>query len=318
MIATVGTPKNLRDAIRYFNDPDRALAFMVQLRWPAGVACPRCGVLDVSYVRTRRIWKCKGCHKQFSAKVGTIFEDSPLGFEKWLPAIWMLANAKNGISSYELARALGVTQKTAWFMLGRIRLAMQAPSFQKWGGEVEMDETYIGGKAGNMHAAKRRRVIRAPIKSKAVISGVLRRGPKGKSKVRAFVVPDASKPVLNAVAQTHIVPGAELFTDNAPAYDEFRRTFVHKVVDHAVAYVVGRAHTNTLENFWSLLKRSIKGTYVSVDPFHLFRYLDEQVFRYNERGVKDGDRFRTVLDAVAGRRLTYADLIGKHVAPATT
>ena len=143
--AKVQQPSSLLEAIRYFSDLDVANDFVAQLRWPDGPFCPRCGCTEYSYVSTRRLWKCKGCKKQYSVKVGTIFEDSPIGLEKWLPAVWLLTVCKNGISSYELHRALGVTQKTAWFMLHRIRKAMQTGSFMKLSGEVEVDETFIGG-----------------------------------------------------------------------------------------------------------------------------------------------------------------------------
>src|SRR5258708_15147806 len=151
MLKQHAAPNTLTEAIRYFADPAVSFAFVVQMRWPNGVVCPRCATDTPSLIRSRRIWECRGCHKQFSIKVGTIFEDSPLGLDKWLPAVWLLANAKNGISSYELARALGVTQKTAWFMLSRIRLGMQAETFQKMSGTVESDEAYISGRRANMH-----------------------------------------------------------------------------------------------------------------------------------------------------------------------
>ncbi len=320
MIKSVATPRTLSEAIRYFQDPDRALAYVVQHRWPAGVGCPRCGDTSVAFLESRRIWKCRGCQKQFSAKVGTIFEDSPLGFDKWLPALWMLANCKNGVSSYEVSRALGVTQKTAWFMLGRIRLALRSKSFQKWGGEVEVDESAIGGKSVNMHRAKRKRVIKRGMAwpGKTAVAGILRRGPKGKSRVRGEVVLDVGKQTMTEFVNANVVPGAEVFTDSAYSYRDLHERYVHKMVDHAVAYVVGRVHTNTLENFWSLLKRAIKGTYVSVDPFHLFRYLDEQMFRFNNRDVKDGDRFALAARMVFGKRLTWRDLTGKDLEPATT
>src|SRR5438128_256351 len=150
-----GLPTNLLEAVRYFSDPDVANDYVARLRWPDGPVCPRCGSIEHSYVSTRRIWKCKACKRTFSVKLRTIFEDSPLGLDKWLPAVWLAANSKNGISSHELGRALGVTQKSAWFMLHRIRLAMQSGTFEMMSGTVEVDETYIGGKARNMHAGER-------------------------------------------------------------------------------------------------------------------------------------------------------------------
>ena len=150
------TPQTITEAIRYFSDPDVCLEFVVKLRWADGIVCPHCGSKEPHYfLKTRHIWKCKSCSKQFSVKIGTIFEDSALGLDKWLIAIWLIANAKNGVSSYEVSRALGVTQKSAWHMMHRIRLAMQTGSFKKQSGEVEVDETYIGGKARNMHKGVR-------------------------------------------------------------------------------------------------------------------------------------------------------------------
>jgi transposase-like protein len=159
-MSTKRQPKNLLEAVRYFADLDVATDFVAKLRWPNGPVCPKCGSADKhSYLTTRRIWKCKACKKQFSVKVGTIFEDSALGLDKWLPAVWLIANSKNGISSHELGRALGTTQKSAWFMLHRIRLAMRSGSFEMMNGTVEVDETYIGGKARNMHKGERRAKI---------------------------------------------------------------------------------------------------------------------------------------------------------------
>ncbi len=172
-------PQTLVEAIRHFADPDVALATMVELRWPEGVCCPTCGRNDVRFIATRRVWECKSVHpkKQFSAKLGTIFEDSPLSLDKWFVAIWMIANCKNGVSSYEVHRALGVTQKTAWFMLHRIRLAMETGSFIKSDGEFEADETFVGGKAANMHKSRKAKTILGTgATGKAVVMGVLRRG----------------------------------------------------------------------------------------------------------------------------------------------
>lgn len=304
------TPETLRGAILYFSDRDVALAFMAGLRWPDGVACPRCGGADPTFLKTRRIWKCRECKKQFSVKVGTVFEDSPIGLEKWLPCLWMLANCKNGISSYEVGRALGVTQKTAWFMLHRIRLAMQTKTFGKIGGELEVDETFIGGKARNMHAAKRKRIMRGGrgIAGKVAVMGILKRGTsKSHSKVRASLIGETS---FKDKVRENIRRGSEIFTDAHPSYTGLHADYIHGVVDHAEEYVRGKVHTNGLENFWSLLKRGLKGTYVSVEPFHLFRYLDEQAFRFNARKGTDGTRFLEVARSIFGKRLTYKDLIG--------
>ncbi len=305
-------PKTLQQAILHFADPDNCLKFMVARRWPNGVECPNCGSKEVLFISTRRMWECKTKHprRQFSVKVGTIFEDSPIGLDKWLAAVWMIANCKNGVSSYEIHRALGVTQKTAWFMLHRIRLAMQTRSFGKMGGEVEADETFIGGKARNMHLNKRkRRITGTGGKDKTAVLGILERG----GNVRVAVVPNRRKHALQQEVRNHIAAGAALYTDALQSYDGLSQDYAHKVIDHAEKYVDGRVHTNGLENFWSLLKRGINGTYVSVEPFHLFRYLDEQAFRYNNRKepMNDGARFEKLMSHVLGKRLTYAELTGK-------
>jgi transposase-like protein len=313
-------PQTLVEAIRYFADPDAALEFVAQLRWPDGAQCPECESKEVSFLSTRRIWKCKGCKKQFSVKLGTILEDSPIGLDKWLPALWMLANCKNGISSYELARGLGVTQKTAWFMLHRIRLAMQSMTFAQMEGEVEIDETFIGGAARFMHKSKRERIIKSTGPSgKAVVMGLLERhGPdKDCSTVRARVVKSTRRPDLLPGIREHVREGSSLFTDALPSYTPLGQQYAHNVIDHAESYAEGNVHTNGLENFWSLLKRGIKGTYVAVEPFHLFRYLDEQVRRFNERKGTDRSRFVSVVRTIVGRRVTYAELTGANLTPRT-
>lgn len=307
-------PRTLVEAIRHFADPDVTLATMVELRWPDGVCCPTCGRSDVRFIATRRLWECKEKHpkRQFSAKVGTIFEDSPLSLDKWFSAIWMIANCKNGVSSYEVHRAIGVTQKTAWFMLHRIRLAMQAGSFLKGSGPAEADETFIGGRAKNMHKAKRAEVITGTGGAgKAVVMGVLRRtDDTSASKVTAKHIPDTTAPTLHAMVKAAVEPGSELFTDTHRGYRGLSADYIHQTVDHSIEYVRGNVHTNGLENFWSLFKRAVKGTYVSITPCHLDAYVVEQTYRFNERKDNDGGRFRKVLGSVSGKRLTYKGLTG--------
>jgi len=312
-------PKTLQQAIIHFADPDNCLKFMVKLRWPDGkVICPTCGRDDVVFLQNQRKWQCKSVHtqRQFSAKVGTIFEDSALPLDKWLVAIWMIANCKNGVSSYEVARALGVTQKSAWFMLHRIRLAMQSRSLIKLGrtgNPIEVDETFIGGAARFMNHERHSRTIKdRRLKGQHPVVGMLERG----GKVRATVVNGRRKPEMQALIRENIYQGSEIHTDALKSYEGLDiRGYEHKVVDHAESYVNGQVHTNGLENFWSLLKRGLKGTYVSVEPFHLFRYLDEQVFRYNFRELAhDGLRFEHVASHILGKRLTYAEVTGKTTA----
>lgn len=305
-------PQTLIEAVRFFSDPDVTLNTMVSLRWPNGVHCPTCGRVDVRFIKTRRVWECKEAHskRQFTAKAGSIFEDSPLPLDKWFVTIWMVANCKNGVSSYEVHRAIGVTQKTAWFMLHRIRLAMQAGSLIKAEGHVEADETFVGGLSKNMHKSRREATIKGTGGAgKAIVMGIMERsGGEAQSRVRARVIKSTRKAVLHAEVRAVVAPGSSLYTDTAGGYHGLSGDYKHEVVDHAVEYVRGQVHTNGLENFWSLLKRGLKGTYVSVEPFHLFRYLDEQAFRFNERANNDYGRFAAVLSWVNGIRLTYKGL----------
>jgi transposase-like protein len=312
-------PKTLQEAIRYFADPDNCLNYIVARRWPNGVVCPTCDSDKVSFVPSRRVWQCKTRHPkcQFSIKVGSIFEDSAIPLDKWLTAMWMLANCKNGVSSYEISRDLGVTQKSAWFMLQRIRLALQATNTGKIGGrggEVEVDETFIGGKARNMHLSRRKRRLAATgVGGKAPIVGILERG----GELRANVIPTRRKADIQGEIRANVKPGTAVYTDALMSYIGLDyQGYKHAVIDHAEKYVDGQIHTNGLENFWSLLKRGINGTYVSVEPFHLFRYLDEQVWRYNNRATKDNpmndsDRFSLAVSQIVGKRLTFAEVTGK-------
>jgi len=306
------------DAVRYFSDPQACLEFLVALRWPRGVKCPQCGSKKVTFLENAKLWKCRNVHpkQKFSVKVGTIFEDSPIGLDKWFPAMWLAANCKNGISSYELHRCIGVTQKTAWFMLQRIRLAMQEGITAKMKGRVEADETFIGGKARHMHKDKLSKFRGHRGRTgghigKAAVMGLLERNsPEKHSQVRCKVVESTRRHDLDGQVREHVEKGSEVYTDKLRSYNKLNDEYIHQVIDHAECYAKGHVHTNGLENFWSLLKRAIRGTYVNVEPFHLFRYLDEQAFRFNERKENDGGRFVKALRGITGKGLRYAKLIG--------
>jgi transposase-like protein len=314
-------PETLTSAIAFFSDPQRAFEAAVEFRWPGGnVTCPRCEQKKFSFIKTRRIWFCYVCQKQFTVKVGTVMEDSPLGLDKWMSAIWMLANCKNGISSYELGKNLGIRQQSAWFMLHRIREAMKDDRTHKFGfgGPVEGDETYVGPNPAKMHRSRKARVqardgLKGGYVGKTAVHGMLDRELR---QVRAKVLPNIRRETLQNAILDNVTPFAKVYTDEAMQYDGLSKNFVHKVINHSHEYVNGKVHTQGIENFWSLLKRTLRGTYVAVEPFHLDHYIDEQVFRFNNRATKDNkltdaDRFALLMMQVAGKRLTYAQLTGK-------
>lgn len=307
---TTALPTTLVDAIRYFADPDVCREFVAAMRWPNGVMCPRdgCGSTAVHFIVSRGIWRCNGCKKQFSVKVGTIFEDSPISLDKWLPAVWMVTASKKGVSSYQMARSLGVTQKTAWFMDHRIRFAMKIESFDNpLSGTVEADETWVGGKEKNKHEGKKSH--RGPLADKALVMGMLERN----GQVRAMVVHSTRRSELERQIFANVAPGSIVYTDALKSYRALRATYQHDFIDHAAEYVRGRVHTNGIENFWSLFKRMIIGTYHQVSDDHLDRYVDEESFRFNTRDQGDGERFANTTRRISGKRLTYAALTDKTV-----
>jgi hypothetical protein len=315
-------PTTLQEAIVYFKNPDNCLTYLKVRRWPNGVVvCPRCGSDRVCFLASRRVWECGTKHerRQFSIKVGTILEDSALGLDKWLPAMWMIGNDRNGISSWELHRALGVTQKTAWFMLHRIRTAMQDNvTGGKLGGEVEVDESFIGGKVRNMHKRRKVEVQKKGrnLGNKTTVIGILERGKT--KKIRTTVASDRHNQVMQPFIRQNVEPGTTIHSDEFARRWRMDDEYTHSIVNHLVEYVRGNVHTNGMENFWSLLKRGLGGTYISVEPFHLFRYVDEQAFRFNNRKdeagdiLKDADRFDQLVLQIVGKRLTYSQLTGKE------
>lgn len=307
---TTKTPTNLLEAIRFFADLDVATDFAAKLRWPTGPSCPSCGSKRHGYLKSRRLWRCKDCRKQYSVKLGTFMEDSSLGLDKWMAGMWMVANCKNGVSSHEMARSLGITQKSAWFLLHRIRTAMQRKSMAKLSGHVEADESYVGGKGINMHKAKKAKYDgkRGIAMNKTAVMGMRERD----GKVIAHVVPNTKRPTIHEAIHTHVEKGSTVYSDKLLSYLGLEGDYDHKVIDHMVAYVEGKIHTNGIENFWALLKRSLNGTYVAVRREHLDAYVTEQVFRYNARHGNDADRFLEVLSNAPGHRVTWKELTAKN------
>lgn len=314
-------PKTLLQAVQYFKSQENCIKYLASKRWPDGViVCPICGSTKIGFLAKQLRYQCSVRHpkRQFSIKVGTIMEDSPIGLDKWLPVMWLIANCRNGISSWEIHRDLGVTQKTAWFMLHRIRLAMQDDlSGGNLNGEIEVDETFIGGKARNMHKARKERAQKLGgrnIANKSIVIGMLER----KGRVRATVAADRTASTMQEAVLGNVERGAQIYSDEAGRGWKMREEYEHDIVNHLETYVDGQIHTNGIENFWALLKRGLGGTYISVEPYHLFRYVDEQAFRYNNRLQENGDklpdseRFSRLCSQIVGRRLTYQQLTGKE------
>ena len=296
-------PETLLEAVRYFSNPDVCIEHTAAMRWPKGVYCPTCGRVDVSYLKTQKRWQCKSAHanRQFSVKVGTIFEDSAIGLDKWLPAIWMIVNAKNGVSSYEIARSLGVTQKTAWYMAQRIHAAMKHNSFDKLNDPTEADETYIGGKSTES---------KGRFTNKMAVIGVVEK-KKNIGQIRAFATKHADATNTIPFLKDNLKVNAVLHTDESHIYHRAKWTFLHESVNHSQGeYARGSVSTTTIDGFWNLMKRSMKGTYTHVSGNHLSRYVDEHTYRYNTRMLNDSQRFSQWF-ANCNRRLIYKTLVSK-------
>lgn len=310
--------KTLQQAILYFSNEKVCVEFISRVKWggEGKPFCPKCGSDNVIGLSTRPVFKCreKGCKKQFSIKAGTIFDNSPLPLSKLLPALWLVCNAKNGISSCELSRSLGIHQSSAWHLLHRCREAMRTGTFKKLTGKVELDATYVGGLEKFKHVDKKtptsfKKGVRGGA-GKTTVFGMLERG----GELRAMVVMSESEKQVEPLIVKHVEQGSKLLTDAHGAYKTVagRNPYEHESVEHmAKEYVRGEVHTNGLENFWTLFKRSVKGTYTQVAPFHVDRYLDEQMFRYNNRKTSDFDRFEQAVSQMFERKLTYATLTGK-------
>ena len=250
------SPKNFLQAIEYFSDEQVCIDAVASMRWPHGPVCPDCETESPYYIKTQKRWKCRECRRQFSVKVGTIFEDSPISLKKWLPALWLLCNCKNGISSYEVAKDLGVTQKTAWFMLHRLRKVLQDNRTHKFGfgGPVESDETFIGPNPNRMHKDRKARMQAAHegkggYVGKTAVQGLLDRELR---QVRAKVLPNMKRETLQNAILDNVTPFAKVYTDEATQYEGLSKNYIHKVINHSQEYVRGQVHTQGIENFWSL------------------------------------------------------------------
>ncbi len=315
MEVTAQQPRTLTEAIRYYSSEQVCIDAVAALRWAGGKpVCPKCHVAEGDrkhyWLAAQKRWKCYSCRKQFS-----VFEDSPLALDVWLIALWMLCNCRNGVSSYEIARATGIAQKSAWFVLQRLRLVLKDTRpvlMGATGTPVEMDECFVGGKPKNMHRARRlkQRLGMNGYAEKTAIFGMLERGSW---QVRATVIPNVKRETLQKKILEQVGFGSTVYTDGWPGYDGLTaKQYIHETVNHMEEYVRGEVSTQAIENFWSCLKRTLSGTYVAVEPFHMERYLDEQMFRFNNRiGHNDGTRFQKALAQVGGKRLTWVELTGK-------
>ena len=299
--------QSLYELIEAFPDEESCIKHLESIRWPHGIVCPWCGVMERAYQTKRRVYRCADCHKDFSVRKGTIFEESRLPLRKWFMASWLVTSHRKGIPSTQLARELKVTQKTAWFMLGRLREVMS--QMNDHGGPVdgivEADETYLGGRERNRHRSKKQNLGRGPV-GKHAVAGARSRG--GKVKVQKVL--DTTGSTLQKFVCTNVVPGATLYTDEHISYRGLSRIYHHESVKHSVGeYVRGQAHTNSMESFWSLLKRGYIGTFHHFTWKHLHRYLDEFSARFNLTGLHGGQRLNATLGAASDLRLTYSDLI---------
>jgi transposase-like protein len=297
--------ETLLQMMKAIPDEQTAIDHFTAIRWRDGAFCPHCGSTKVYHFSDQRTHKCGDCRKRFSIKVGTIFEDSKIEMRSWMMAIWLITSHKKGIASTALAKDIGVTQKTAWFMLHRLRFAARTQSFNRpLDGEVEVDETYVGGKASNRHKGDPKN---GPGTSgKTAVIGAIQRG----GKAVATVIRRPDTPTLDRFVHEFVAPTATLVsTDEHAGYRLLGRTYAHSVVRHSAGeYRLGDCHTNSIEGFWSLLKRQIIGIHHFVTPKHLNRYVAEVTWRFNLRDIGEGDRVNALLDQVSGR-LTYKELI---------
>jgi transposase-like protein len=299
--------RSILELITYFDTEEKCADYLAYQRWGDNPVCPHCGHEKVYTLKGKnKRYKCASCRKQFSVRVGTIFEDSKIELKKWFTAIWLVTSHKKGISSLQLHRDINVTQKSAWFMLQRIRYALSYDFTDSLDGEVEADETYVGGKNKNRHANKKVPNSQGrSAKDKTAVVGMVERG----GLLTASTVENVKSETLTREVVKNVKDSATLYTDEWLGYNGLKRIYDHSIVKHNQGqYVNGRVHTNTIEGFWSLLKRGIFGIYHFTSKKHLQKYVDEFVFRYNTRQISDSFRFQFYLSNCQGR-LSYQDLI---------
>lgn len=297
---------SLFELLDYFNTEEKCIDYLAKVKWNGGVECPYCAN-DKAYRLTtgRKNWKCSKCRKQFSVRVGTMFEDSRISLRKWFVAIYLIAAHKKGISSHQLAKDIKVTQKTAWFMLSRIRTSFE-PTKEVFTNTVEIDESWYGGLEKNKHMNKRTKGTQGrSAKTKTPILGILERD----GKVYALPVADTKAKTIIPIIKEKIVKGGTVYTDEWKSYRTLATDYDHQFIKHSAhQYVDGAIHTNNIENFWSLLKRGINGIYHHVSDKHLAKYVNEYTFRYNNRKMTDGSKFDVCI-ANATQKITYKSLI---------